>query len=66
MTGVDTSAIAQALLAISDIGRQVLDACDGYRAEATERGYPSAVVDSMVADYHRALMAMVLGPRPPA
>lgn len=61
MTNDPALALATGLHQIADVARQLLDACDGYRAECVSRGYSSGVVDSMVSDYHRALVAMVLG-----
>lgn len=57
---IDGAALAEVFLNLATLGAQVLEACDGYRAQAQERGYASGVVDQMVADYHSMLMRLLL------
>ena len=56
--GRDTSSLlTEVLLTMNGAMTQVLEACNGYRAQLQAAGYASAVVDAMVVEYHRLLIA---------
>lgn len=52
-------AFTEALLAVATTMDEVIAAINGYRAKLEAEGYPSPVIDVMVADYHRLLLDII-------
>lgn len=65
-TPIDMAAVSAALLAVGEVSAQVLEAVNGYRAQCQAAGYPEAVVDHMVTDYHAGLMRLLFQATPSA
>lgn len=56
MSAEQTAAL---LMALREEIAPVLEAVDGYKASAIERGYTSKTAEQMTIDYHRHLLALV-------
>ena len=55
-----TAALAEALLKMSEVLAPVMEAVDGYRAEAERRGYSPTAAEAMALEFHGLVLAQMM------
>lgn len=55
-----TQVLAEAMASMTEMLGPVMEAVDGYKAEAERRGYSPTVAEAMALDFHRMVIAQMV------